>query len=92
MIKTPVTIRNLMGLHARVANMLAQESAQFKSVIELEDPITAHISDAKSIMQLLMMGAGNGTELILRIHGEDQDQASKVLKALFHSGFGEPCG
>ena len=92
MIKTPVTIRNLMGLHARAANMLAHQSSQFTSVIELEDPTTARSSDAKSIMQLMMMAAGNGTELILKIHGEDQDQASKVLKELFNNGFGEPCG
>lgn len=92
MIETPVTIRNLMGLHARAANMLAHRSSQFTSVIELEDPTTARRSDAKSIIQLLMMAAGKDTKLILRIHGEDQDQASKVLKELFNSGFGEPCG
>jgi len=92
MITTPVTVRNLLGLHARAANVLAQEASRFSSVVELEDPSTQRKVNAKSIMQLLMMAAGQGSELILHISGDDQDQANAALKALFDDGFGEPCG
>ena len=91
MITTSVTVRNLLGLHARAANILAREASLFSSIIEVEDPSTSRKVDAKSIMQLLMMAAGQGSELILHIAGDDQVEATKALKALFEDGFGEPC-
>ena len=92
MITAPVTVKNLLGLHARAANVLAKEASLFSSIVELEDPTTQRKVDAKSIMQLLMMAAGQGSDLILHISGDDQDQACAALKALFDDGFGEPCG
>ena len=92
MIITPVTVRNLLGLHARAANVLAQQASLFSSVVELEDPTTNRKVDAKSIMQLLMMAAGQGSELVLHVAGDDQVEATKTLTALFDDGFGEPCG
>jgi len=91
MITTSVTVRNLLGLHARAANILAREASLFSSIIEVEDPSTSRKVDAKSIMQLLMMAAGQGSELILHIAGDDQVEATEALKALFEDGFGEPC-
>ena len=66
-------------------------SLPFSSIIEVEDPSTSRKVDAKSIMQLLMMAAGQGSELILHIAGDDQVEATETLKALFEDGFGEPC-
>ena len=91
MITTPVTVINLLGLHARAANVLAQQASLFASVVELEDPATGRRVDAKSIMQLLMMAAGQGSELALHITGDDEVEATKTLTALFEDGFGEPC-
>ncbi len=91
MITTPVTVKNLLGLHARAANVLAQQASLFSSVVELEDPTTGRRVDAKSIMQLLMMAAGQGSELVLHIVGDDQVEATDALTALFEDGFGEPC-
>ena len=91
MITTSVTVRNLLGLHARAANILAREASLFSSIIEIEDPSTSRKVDAKSIMQLLMLAAGQGSDLILHIAGDDQIEATETLKALFEDGFGEPC-
>ena len=91
MITTSVTVRNLLGLHARAANILAREASLFSSIIEVEDPSTSRKVDAKSIMQLLMMAAGQGSELILHIAGDDQVEATETLKGLFEDGFGESC-
>ena len=92
MIIRPVTVKNLLGLHARAANILAQSATKFKSKIELMDPISGRRADAKSIMQLLMLAAGNGTDLHLLIEGSDQDEGIATLTLLFDNGFGEPCG
>ena len=63
----PVTVRNLLGLHARAANLLAREASAFESDIQLEDPTTGRRVDAKSIMQLLMLAAGQGSALVLHL-------------------------
>ncbi|MBU24940.1 MAG: phosphocarrier protein HPr [Gammaproteobacteria bacterium] len=91
MIITPVTVKNLLGLHARAANILAREASRFSSSIEIEDFARQRKIDAKSIMQLLMMAAGQGSELMLHVSGDDQEKATETLKALFDDGFGEPC-
>jgi phosphocarrier protein HPr len=92
MITTPVTVKNLLGLHARAANLLAQHASEFSAEVQLEDPTANRKVDAKSIMQLLMMAAGQGSELILHVEGEDEQAAAQSLIALFDDGFGEPCG
>lgn len=91
MITTSVTVKNLLGLHARAANILAREASRFSSSVEIEDCASQRRIDAKSIMQLLMMAAGQGSELMLHISGDDQEKAAASLKALFDDGFGEPC-
>lgn len=92
MITSPVTVKNLLGLHARAANLLAQHASEFSAEVQLEDPTAGRKVDAKSIMQLLMMAAGQGSELILYVEGEDEQAAAKSLIQLFDDGFGEPCG
>lgn len=87
----PVTIRNVLGLHARAANLLAKEASAFESEIHLEDPVTGRRVDAKSIMQLLMLAAGQGSTLTLHLNGSDAEVAASVLVPLIDSGFGEPC-
>ena len=91
MITTSVTVKNVLGLHARAANILAREASRFSSSIEIEDCENQRKIDAKSIMQLLMMAAGQGSELILHVSGDDQEKATESLKALFDAGFGEAC-
>jgi len=87
----PVTIRNILGLHARAANLLAREASVFSSAVQLEDPQSGRRVDAKSIMQLLMLAAGQGSALVLHVEGDDANEAAKTLVDLFDSGFGEPC-
>ena len=43
------------------------------------------------LVQILMMAAGQGSELILHIDGTDQELAVAKLVELFARGFGEPC-
>ena len=91
MLSIPVTVRNLLGVHARAANILASVASEFEATVELENKATGRRADAKSIMQILMMAAGQGSELILHIDGTDQALAVAKLVELFARGFGEPC-
>ncbi len=47
------------------------------------------MSDGKSIIGVLMLGAGPGTTLSLTARGQDARQALDALEALFRSRFGE---
>ena len=46
-------------------------------------------ADGKSIMDLLMLGAPVGTEILLLINGDDADQATSALSDLINAGFFE---
>ena len=88
MINEKITIVNKLGLHARASAKLAQHAGQFSSSIELghED---SSLVDCKSIMALMMMAAGIGTKMILRVEGEDERLAFDDIAALIEDKFGE---
>ena len=88
MIERKVAIINRLGLHAWAAAKLVDCAARFSSRIDLlkQD----HGVDAKSIMSVMMLAAGQGTELTLRISGEDEQDALEALVGLINDRFGEP--
>ena len=67
--------------------MLVKLSSQFKASVELE--VNGIKVNAKSIMGVLMLGANQGTDVIIRTEGEDEDDALAQVKKLFENGFGE---
>ena len=70
-------IQNEMGLHARPATMLVQKANQFKSSIELVfNGITV---DMKSIMGVLSLGVTRGSQILVRINGDDSYDAMKGI-------------
>ncbi len=87
MLEKEVIIVNKLGLHARAAAQLVQLAAQFEAHIEVHQE--AHSVNAKSIMGLLLLAAGKGTNLRLSAEGSDQEAALSALVDLFQSGFGE---
>ncbi len=82
-----VTIQNRLGFHARPATAFAQLAMKFKADIIVRGPEDE--VDGKSIMQLLMLGATQGTTLEISADGEDADDAIAELEDLVKSGFGE---
>lgn len=88
MIEQKVTIINRLGLHARAAAKLVDCAARFSSRIDLLKQGNA--VDAKSIMSVMMLAAGQGTELTLKITGEDEQAALEELVTLIADRFGEP--
>ena len=88
MIETKIEIVNKLGLHARASSKLAQLAARFSSDIRLGKEGEALV-DAKSIMGLMLLAAGIGTNLILRVEGSDEEDAANSIIQLFADKFGE---
>lgn len=87
MIDTTVDVINKLGLHARASGKLIEVTTRYQSAIQLGKG--EHLIDAKNIMSLLMLGAGKGTTLRLRIEGRDEQQACEAIQALFAARFYE---
>lgn len=87
MIETEIEIINKLGLHARAAAKLVGVTAQYQSKIQLG--LGSRVIDAKSIMALLMLGAGKGTSLRLMVDGDDAEAAHAAVAALINNRFDE---
>lgn len=87
MIEKQVEIKNRSGLHTRPAATLVKLAAKFKSNIELDRD--SFVINAKSIIGVMTLAAEQGCTLVLRIDGEDEEDAAKELVELFDSGFNE---
>ena len=87
MIEKEFMIVNRLGLHARAAAVLVKTTGQFSSEVHLEkDGVEVN---GKSIMGVLMLAAPKGSRVVVRVKGEDQEQAMKAIGALIDDGFGE---
>ena len=82
-----VVIVNALGLHARAAAKLVNLAKTFTCSIEL--CVGDKSVDAKSIMKVMMLAAGQGTVLTLRTSGEEEKDAFEAISALIGDRFGE---
>lgn len=87
MIRRPLRIINKLGLHARAASKLASVASQYKAEITLTRD--GQEVSGKSIMGIMMLGAGRGTELELIADGSDEEAAAEALAELVENRFGE---
>ena len=87
MIQATLTITNKLGLHARASAKLTKLAGSFRSDIHLSRD--GRRVNAKSIMGVMMLAAGLGSELLLETQGEDEQQAMDALRALVADKFGE---
>jgi len=86
-LRTTITICNRLGLHARAAARFVQLASRFDSEIRLaRGPREAN---GKSIMGVMMLAAGKGTELELTVEGKDAELALAELVAMVENRFGE---
>lgn len=82
-----IQIINKLGLHARASAKFVKLASEFTSEITLAS--NGQKVNGKSIMGIMMLAAGHGTELELCTEGPDEDQAMNALAALVEDGFGE---
>ena len=82
-----VTIQNKLGLHARPAMQFVDIANQFQSGIKVLKGDQS--VDGKSIMQMMMLAATEGTQLKVVAEGDDAPQALDALEKLINDRFGE---
>jgi phosphocarrier protein len=87
---TQVVVSNKLGLHARPAMQFVDVANQFKSNIRVvargEEPAEA---DGKSVMQMIILAAVQGTPLEITAEGDDAPAAIEKLAQLVEQKFGE---
>ena len=87
MIQTPITISNKLGLHARASAKLTKLAGSFPCEVWISKG--ERRVNAKSIMGVMMLAAGLGSEIEIETQGEQEQAAMDGLLALIHDKFGE---
>ena len=82
-----IVISNKRGLHARAAARFVMLAERFGASVDVVKDGQA--VSARSIMGLMMLGAGQGTPIEVRAEGWDAKEALDALSALVEAGFDE---
>jgi phosphocarrier protein len=82
-----IKICNKRGLHARASVKFVQCAEQFDAEIRVSKD--GHVVGGTSIMGLMMLAAGNGSDIHVSATGPQAAQALAALQALIDDRFGE---
>ena len=84
-----VAIANRLGLHARAAASLVRRASHYNCNVQLLREDTGETADGKSILSVLLLAASQGTCLIIKTEGDDEERAANALVELIEQKFGE---
>jgi phosphocarrier protein len=87
MIERELMVANKLGLHARATAKLVQLLSGYKSGATLA--AKGREVNAKSIMGVMLLAAGQGTPVVLRVDGDDEAEAASAVAELFERLFDE---
>ena len=87
MIERELVVANRLGLHARATAKLVQLLSPFRCSATLS--ARGRDVNAKSIMGVMLLAAGKGTPVLLRVEGDDEADAADAVAALFERHFDE---
>ena len=87
MIKTDTTITNKLGLHARASAKLTKLAGSYPCEVWMSRG--ERRVNAKSIMGVMMLAAGLGTQVEVETDGAQEQEAMNALLALIDDKFGE---
>jgi len=87
MITKEVEIVNKKGLHARAASKLVQLATKYKSRIQVARD--GQVSDAKSILGVLVLAAHQGSFITIKAEGDDENEAIDGIVELINRKFDE---
>ena len=87
MIERELLVANKLGLHARATAKLVQVLSGYRSGATLA--AKGREVNAKSIMGVMLLAAGQGTPVTLRVDGEDEAEAAAAVSDLFERLFDE---
>jgi phosphocarrier protein len=85
MLKKKITIKNKLGIHARAAVKFVNVANRFRSSVKIEKD--GNEIDGKSILGILTLAAVQGTEIVLKVSGKDEDRALSALLELINNKF-----
>jgi phosphocarrier protein HPr len=81
------TITHRVGLHARPAAIFVQTAKRYAATISVHNG--ERKANAKSMVQVLTLGAKQGSELMIEAEGDDAEQALQALQDLIAANFHE---
>lgn len=87
MLSKEVKIINKLGLHARASMKLVDIAAGFSCTIHIE--YKNRQIDAKDILDVMTLGAGQGSILLIKTSGEDEANAMSAITKLINNRFDE---
>ena len=87
MLEKEIVISNKLGLHARASAKLVQALHDFQASAFLA--CRGKEVNAKSIMGVMMLAAGQGSKVVMRTDGEDEAEAMAAAADLFARNFDE---
>ena len=87
MIRRTVTISNKLGLHARASAKLTKLAGGFQCEVFMSR--NGRRVNAKSIMGVMMLAAGLGSQVEVETEGADEQAAMDAIVALIDDKFGE---
>jgi len=87
MLKKKVLIKNKLGLHARAAVKFVNLANRFSSSVKIEKD--GNEIDGKSILGILTLAAVQGSQITLKVSGDDEERALEALVALIDDRFQE---
>jgi len=87
MIKSTLTISNKLGLHARASAKLTKMAGGFQCEVFMSR--NGRRVNAKSIMGVMMLAAGIGSQVELETDGSDEQAAQEAITRLVNDKFGE---
>jgi len=87
MLQRELTVSNKLGLHARATAKLVQTLSGFRCNATLS--AKGREVNAKSIMGVMLLAAGFGTQVTVSVDGEDEAAALDAIAALFERRFDE---
>lgn len=71
-------IKDPLGIHARPAGLLVKKASSFKSDITITK--NDKTADLKKIFGIMSLGAKQGDKVVIRISGEDEEEAYNAIK------------
>jgi len=87
MAEQTLAIQNKLGLHARASARLAVTASAYGCNVSIaKDGIEVN---GKSIMGIMMLAAGKGSQITVRTEGDQEDAALTAIVQLVNERFGE---
>lgn len=87
MVEFSSRIKNKIGLHLRAAGEFVKIASRFSSKVTVI--MNGKKADGKSILSLASLAVGRGAEIVVRVEGEDEEQATIALEELIANNFNE---